>query len=103
MPQCAALYTLHPAPCASAMRPEPVPVRASPSLSHAHWPSHPDGLPVSPLQAATEGRVLILEGIEKAERNVLPVLNNLLENREMQVGAPPTVMHHVFHVSLLNY
>ena len=31
------------------------------------------------------GRVLILEGIEKAERNVLPVLNNLLENREMQL------------------
>jgi hypothetical protein len=29
--------------------------------------------------------VLILEGIEKAERNVLPVLNNLLENREMQL------------------
>ena len=37
------------------------------------------------VQAATEGRVLILEGIEKAERNVLPVLNNLLENREMQL------------------
>lgn len=32
-----------------------------------------------------EGRVLILEGIEKAERNVLPVLNNLLENREMHL------------------
>eukprot|EP00913_Durusdinium_trenchii_P006748 g6344.t1 len=32
-----------------------------------------------------EGRVLILEGLEKAERNVLPVLNNLLENREMQL------------------
>lgn len=31
------------------------------------------------------GRVLVLEGIEKAERNVLPVLNNLLENREMQL------------------
>ena len=31
------------------------------------------------------GRVLIVEGIEKAERNVLPVLNNLLENREMQL------------------
>ena len=29
--------------------------------------------------------MLILEGIEKAERNVLPVLNNLLENREMQL------------------
>lgn len=27
------------------------------------------------------GRVLILEGIEKAESNVLPTLNNLLENR----------------------
>ncbi|MEQ2162369.1 hypothetical protein GOODEAATRI_019010, partial [Goodea atripinnis] len=35
--------------------------------------------------AATQGRVLVLEGLEKAERNVLPVLNNLLENREMQL------------------
>ena len=65
-----------------------------------------DVLPVSPLQAATEGRVLILEGIEKAERNVLPVLNNLLENREMQVGAPLTVCMyglHVFRVSKYYY
>lgn len=30
-------------------------------------------------------RILVLEGIEKAERNVLPVLNNLLENREMHL------------------
>ena len=37
------------------------------------------------MRAATEGRVLVLEGVEKAERNVLPVLNNLLENREMQL------------------
>lgn len=37
------------------------------------------------VRAATEGRVLVLEGLEKAERNVLPVLNNLLENREMQL------------------
>ena len=37
------------------------------------------------VRAAVEGRALILEGIEKAERNVLPVLNNLLENREMQL------------------
>lgn len=36
-----------------------------------------------PLRAACHGRVLLLEGIEKAERNVLPLLNNLLENREM--------------------
>ncbi|CAH1119198.1 unnamed protein product [Phaedon cochleariae] len=39
----------------------------------------------SAVRAATEGRILILEGIEKAERNVLPVLNNLLENREMNL------------------
>ena len=37
------------------------------------------------VRAATSGRVLILEGLEKAERNVLPILNNLLENREMQL------------------
>ncbi|CAK0849190.1 unnamed protein product [Prorocentrum cordatum] len=36
-----------------------------------------------PVRAAKLGRVLLLEGVEKAERNVLPTLNNLLENREM--------------------
>ena len=36
-----------------------------------------------PVKAALDGSVLILDGIEKAERNVLPILNNLLENREM--------------------
>jgi MoxR-like ATPase len=35
------------------------------------------------VKAALEGRILILDGIEKAERNVLPIINNLLENREM--------------------
>jgi MoxR-like ATPase len=35
------------------------------------------------VNAAVNGRVLILEGLEKVERNVLPVINNLLENREM--------------------
>ncbi|XP_025833550.1 von Willebrand factor A domain-containing protein 8 [Agrilus planipennis] len=39
----------------------------------------------SAVRAATQGSVLVLEGIEKAERNVLPVLNNLLENREMHL------------------
>ncbi|KAK4323780.1 hypothetical protein Pmani_005551 [Petrolisthes manimaculis] len=39
----------------------------------------------SAVRAAVEGRVLVVEGVEKAERNVLPVLNNLLENREMQL------------------
>ena len=36
----------------------------------------------APVEAAVEGRVLVLEGVEKAERNVLPLLNNLLENFE---------------------
>ena len=35
------------------------------------------------VRAALRGGILILEGVEKAERNVLPLLNNLLENREM--------------------
>ncbi|XP_032686011.1 von Willebrand factor A domain-containing protein 8 [Odontomachus brunneus] len=39
----------------------------------------------SAVRAATNGRVLVIEGVEKAERNVLPVLNNLLENREMHL------------------
>ncbi|XP_021936474.1 von Willebrand factor A domain-containing protein 8 isoform X2 [Zootermopsis nevadensis] len=39
----------------------------------------------SAVRAAVEGRILVLEGIEKAERNVLPILNNLLENREMHL------------------
>lgn len=37
------------------------------------------------VRAATEGRILVIEGVEKAERNVLPILNNLLENREMHL------------------
>uniref|UniRef100_A0AC35UHP4 VWFA domain-containing protein n=1 Tax=Rhabditophanes sp. KR3021 TaxID=114890 RepID=A0AC35UHP4_9BILA len=37
------------------------------------------------VRAAVNGRILVLEGIENAERNVLPILNNLLENREMQL------------------
>lgn len=36
-----------------------------------------------PVEAAIQGRILVLDGLEKAERNVLPTLNNLLENREM--------------------
>lgn len=38
-----------------------------------------------PVNAALHGRLLVIEGIEKAERNVLPTLNNLLENREMSL------------------
>jgi hypothetical protein len=39
----------------------------------------------APVRAALHGRVLLLEGIERAERNVLPTLNNLLEAREMDL------------------
>lgn len=38
-----------------------------------------------PVRAAIHGRLLILDGMENAERNVLPTLNNLLENREMSL------------------
>ena len=37
------------------------------------------------VRAALEGRVLILEGLERAERNIMPLINNLLENREMSL------------------
>ena len=37
------------------------------------------------VRAALEGRVLLLDGIERAERNVLPLIHNLLENREMRL------------------
>lgn len=33
------------------------------------------------VNAALAGRLFVLDGMERAERNVLPVLNNLLENR----------------------
>eukprot|EP01138_Halocafeteria_seosinensis_P008927 gb/GECG01009124.1/.p1 GENE.gb/GECG01009124.1/~~gb/GECG01009124.1/.p1 ORF type:complete len:1545 (+),score=216.25 gb/GECG01009124.1/:1-4635(+) len=39
----------------------------------------------APVRAALNGRILVIDGIEKAERNVLPTLNNLLENREMSL------------------
>jgi MoxR-like ATPase len=34
------------------------------------------------VKAALHGRILVLDGIEKAERNVLSIINNLCENRE---------------------
>jgi von Willebrand factor A domain-containing protein 8 len=39
----------------------------------------------APVRAALNGRLLILDGLHTAERNVLPTLNNLLENREMHL------------------
>ena len=47
------------------------------------------------MEACLSGRVLVLDGIEKAERNVLPVLNNLLENREMQLDDGRLIVDHL--------
>ncbi|KAI8033373.1 hypothetical protein M5D96_013899 [Drosophila gunungcola] len=44
------------------------------------------------VRAALNGRVLILDGVEHAERNVLPILNNLLENREMHLESGKFLM-----------
>ncbi|KAI9345549.1 AAA domain-containing protein [Obelidium mucronatum] len=45
------------------------------------------------VRAAIHGRILILDGIEKAERNVLPIINNLLENREMALDDGRFLVH----------
>ncbi|WFD33517.1 hypothetical protein MCUN1_000330 [Malassezia cuniculi] len=34
------------------------------------------------VRAMKHGRILVIEGIERAERGVMPILNNILENRE---------------------
>uniref|UniRef100_A0A1I7USB7 AAA_5 domain-containing protein n=1 Tax=Caenorhabditis tropicalis TaxID=1561998 RepID=A0A1I7USB7_9PELO len=46
------------------------------------------------VRAALNGRVLVIDGVERAERNVLPILNNLLENREMQLDDGRFLMKH---------
>jgi MoxR-like ATPase len=52
---------------------------------HQQQQAHVEFVDQAPVRAAKYGRLLILDGIEKAERNVLPTLNNLLENREMHL------------------
>ena len=54
------------------------------------------------VRAAIEGRILILDGIEKAERNVLPILNNLLENREMSLDDGRYLVHPKRYDTLMN-
>ena len=61
----------------------------------------------APVRAAIEGRVLVVEGLEKVERNVMPVLNNLLENREMALEDGRFLMArrcpHILHRPLRHY
>ncbi|KAI1792782.1 AAA domain-containing protein [Ganoderma leucocontextum] len=45
------------------------------------------------VRAVKHGRILIIEGIEKAERGIMPVLNNLLENREMNLDDGTHIVH----------
>lgn len=45
--------------------------------------------------------MLIIDGVEKAERNVLPILNNLLENREIQLDDGRFLMAHKKYDELL--
>ncbi|ETW77425.1 hypothetical protein HETIRDRAFT_156533 [Heterobasidion irregulare TC 32-1] len=45
------------------------------------------------VRAVKHGRILIIEGIEKAERGIMPVLNNLLENREMNLDDGTHILH----------
>lgn len=57
-----------------------------------------------PVRAAIDGKILVLDGIENAERNVLPTLNNLLENREMSLddGRFMTKFSEEYHNKLIN-
>ena len=45
------------------------------------------------VEAAVHGRLLVIEGLEKAERNLLPLINNLLENREMALEDGSLLIH----------
>lgn len=55
----------------------------------------------SAVSAAVEGQLLVLEGLERVERNVLPVVNNLLENREMHLDNGSVLIHPARYDSLL--
>ena len=55
----------------------------------------------APVRAAKEGRCLILDGVEKIERNVLPTINNLLENREMHLDDGNFMLSHTRYDELL--
>ncbi|KAH6910612.1 AAA domain-containing protein [Coprinopsis sp. MPI-PUGE-AT-0042] len=59
-------------------------IRAGGTLAYVDSPA---------VRAVKHGRLLILEGIEKAERGIMPVLNNLLENREMNLDEGTHIIH----------
>eukprot|EP01052_Picozoa_sp_SAG31_P039064 SAG31_NODE_5340_length_2600_cov_1.800880_2_plen_274_part_01 len=56
----------------------------------------------APVRAALCGGLLLLDGIERAERNVLPTLNNLLESREMALEDGRTIVSAATWQKMLN-
>ena len=54
-----------------------------------------------PVQAAIDGEILLLDNVQNASRNILPLLNNLLENREMNLEDNSLLIHHARYKSLL--
>jgi hypothetical protein len=55
----------------------------------------------APVRAALQGKMLILDGLEKCERNILPTLNNLLENREINLDDGRLIVSHSRFQTLL--
>jgi len=55
----------------------------------------------APVRAALQGHLLILDGLERAERNVLPTLNNLLENRELPLEDGRLLVSHERYQQLM--
>ncbi|KAH9809964.1 AAA domain-containing protein [Melampsora americana] len=62
-------------------------------LDSNHKKSKLEFIDSATVRAAKLGRILILDGLEKAERGILPLLNNLLENREMNLEDGTHIIH----------
>lgn len=54
------------------------------------------------VHAAIQGGIVVLDGAERAERNVLPVINNLLENKEMHLEDGRRIVSATVYDDLLN-
>ena len=55
----------------------------------------------APVTAALNGSLLLLDNVQNAERNILPVLNNLLENRELNLEDNTMLVSHSRYKNLL--
>ena len=57
------------------------------------YPKDADGLSVPSTAEGATNLEFEIEGLEKAERNLLPLINNLLENREMALEDGSLLIH----------